>query len=53
MVRLGWALAYYPARGVKGPRYDAEEAEAEAAQSRLVVGRDSCGRRTGGEACAS
>lgn len=38
MVRLGWAVAYYPARGVKGPLYDAEEAEAEAAQVGLWSG---------------
>ena len=35
MVSLGMAVAYYPARGVRGPAYDDEEAEAEAAQRGL------------------
>lgn len=38
MVRLGWAVAYYPRSGVEGPHYDAEEAEAEAAQRGLWSG---------------
>lgn len=35
MVRRGMAVAYYPKRGVRGPTYDAEEAEAEATQRGL------------------
>ena len=35
MVRRGMAVAYYPKRGIRGPAYDAEEAEAEAAQHGL------------------
>lgn len=35
MVRRGMAVAYYPARGVRGPSYEAEEAEAETAQRGL------------------
>lgn len=38
MVRSGLAVAYYPARGVRGPSYEAEEAEAEAAQRGLWGG---------------
>jgi endonuclease YncB( thermonuclease family) len=38
MVRRGLAVAYYPARGVRGPSYEAEEAEAEAAQRGLWGG---------------
>jgi endonuclease YncB( thermonuclease family) len=37
MVRLGWALAFYPARDVQGSIYDAEEADAEVASG-------ACGR---------
>lgn len=35
MVRRGMAVVYYPKRGVRGPTYDAEQAEAEAAQRGL------------------
>lgn len=38
MVRSGLAVAYYPAKGVRGPSYDTEEAEAEAAQRGLWGG---------------
>lgn len=39
MVREGWALAWYPERGaVPGPAYDAEQANAEAAQRGLWSG---------------
>ena len=38
MVRRGMAVAYYPSRGVRGPSYDAEEADAEAAQRGLWGG---------------
>jgi endonuclease YncB( thermonuclease family) len=39
MVRQGWALAYYPARGaIPGPSYDAEQLKAEQAQRGLWSG---------------
>jgi endonuclease YncB( thermonuclease family) len=38
LVRRGLAVAYYPKRGVRGPSYDAEEADAEAAQRGLWGG---------------
>lgn len=38
MVRRGLAVAYYPSRGVRGPSYEAEEADAEAAQRGLWGG---------------
>jgi endonuclease YncB( thermonuclease family) len=38
LVRRGLAVAYYPKRGVRGPVYEAEEADAEAAQRGLWGG---------------
>jgi endonuclease YncB( thermonuclease family) len=38
MVRQGWALAFYPKRGVPGPSYDAEQLEAEQEQRGLWSG---------------
>jgi endonuclease YncB( thermonuclease family) len=38
LVRRGLAMAYYPAKGVRGPSYDGDEADAEAAQRGLWGG---------------
>lgn len=38
IVRTGWALAWYPKGGVRGPQYDAEETEASAAGRGLWSG---------------
>ena len=38
LVRAGWAVAYYPRRGVTGPRYETEQAEARAAKRGLWSG---------------
>jgi endonuclease YncB( thermonuclease family) len=38
LVRLGWALAYDPARGVSGPSYDREQSEARAARGGIWAG---------------
>lgn len=38
IVRHGWALAWYPRRGVKGPTFDADEAAARAAGAGIHAG---------------